>query len=137
MRRLPVVAGVVIGEGARIFITRRAKGQHLSGFWEFPGGKVEEGETSFQALHRELQEELAIVVKNADLWMQIQHDYSAMSIAMEVFMVTDYEGVPRGAEGQQGQWVEIGELCAESTEFLFPEANQAILAKLAALARPP
>ena len=74
------------------------------------GGKIEAGETAQQALVRELQEEIAITVKQSSYLGEIYHDYQSYSVCLKVFKVTDYHGVPRGNEGQPLLWVEAEEL---------------------------
>ncbi|HCV40284.1 MAG TPA: hypothetical protein DGQ94_16530, partial [Pseudomonas sp.] len=75
MKRIHVVAAVIRGNDGRILIARRADTQHQGGLWEFPGGKVEEGEGVEAALARELREELGIEVTRSRALIKVSHDY--------------------------------------------------------------
>ena len=124
MKRVHVAAAVIRGEGAKVLIARRADTQHQGGLWEFPGGKVEAGETVEAALHRELQEELGIVVNAARPLIKVQHDYPDKQILLDVWEVSDFSGEPHGAEGQPLAWVSPRDLLT----YEFPAANASIVA---------
>jgi len=81
-------------------------------FWEFPGGKVEEGESADQALCRELDEELGIEITTFRHFMHLTHDYPDQSVAIDFFMVSEWQGTPSGLEGQQIRWVESSTLAS-------------------------
>ena len=104
---------------------RNAK-QHQGDKWEFPGGKVEAGETVAAALARELEEELAITVTQAEPFMVLQHAYPERQVTLDIWLVTEFSGVPRGMEGQPLQWVNIADL----TTITLPAANQPIVERL-------
>lgn len=125
-KRVHVAVGVIHGCDGRILIARRAAQQHLGGLWEFPGGKVEAGETVSQALARELHEELGIVAGRQSPLCRIQHDYSDKSVLLDVWHVHDFSGEAHGREGQPLRWVLPQELRAQD----FPEANRAIIRAL-------
>lgn len=118
-----VAVGVIFAPDQRILITRRPARVHQGDRWEFPGGKVEAGETVLQALRRELAEELAIDVHWAEPLCCIRHDYDDRQILLDVWRVHDWSGQPRGMENQPLRWVSRDELLPED----FPEANRAII----------
>ncbi|MEO2268692.1 8-oxo-dGTP diphosphatase MutT [Pseudoalteromonas pernae] len=120
-----VAVGIIL-RGQQSFICKRPDDKHQGGLWEFPGGKIESGETTTQALARELSEEIAIDVHSSEPFMLIEHDYGDKKVCLDIHKVSDFTGEPKGAEGQQGQWVALTEL----TQYAFPEANKAILEKL-------
>ena len=120
-----VAVGVVLNNGL-VFLTKRAENVHQGGKWEFPGGKVEQGESVHQALHRELQEEINIDTLSCIPLIDIQHDYGDKQVRLEVFVVDNYQGEPCAQEGQDESWFTIQEL----TTLDFPAANQAIVEKL-------
>ncbi|CAK9887665.1 MULTISPECIES: Nudix family hydrolase [Pseudomonas] len=124
MKRVHVAAAVIRSSDGRILIARRADSQHQGGLWEFPGGKVEEGEAVELALARELQEELGIVVTAARPLIKVKHDYPDKQVLLDVWEVNGFTGEPHGAEGQPLAWVSARELA----DYDFPEANQPIVA---------
>jgi len=126
--RLHIVIGVVVREDGHVLIARRPEGVHLAGLWEFPGGKVEPGETAREALARELQEELGIVVQAARPFTALTHDYPERNILLDAWWVSDFDGTPIATSGQPLQWVPLSRLA----EFDFPPANRELLARLAA-----
>lgn len=124
---IEVAVGVIVdASGCRVLLARRASDAHQGGLWEFPGGKVERDETVAQALARELLEELAISATEWQPLLRIEHDYKDKSVALEVCLVTGFEGVPRGLQGQPLRWVSIQQL----HDIDFPAANRAIVAEL-------
>ncbi|MCE5983418.1 Nudix family hydrolase [Pseudomonas wadenswilerensis] len=124
MKRVHVAAAVIRGTDGRILIARRADSQHQGGLWEFPGGKVEDGEAVERALARELHEELGIVVTAARPLIKVKHDYPDKQVLLDVWEVNGFTGEPHGAEGQPLAWVSAREL----PHYDFPEANQPIVA---------
>lgn len=126
MPPLRVAVGVILSRDGRILIARRAAHRHQGGLWEFPGGKVEAGETAREALARELREETGILVLDASALLAVSFDYPDRSVCLEVFQVTQYTGEPRGQEGQPLRWV----LRSELADYTFPDANQPILEAL-------
>ncbi|MNF65553.1 8-oxo-dGTP diphosphatase [compost metagenome] len=124
MKRVHVAAAVIRDAGGKILIARRADAQHQGGLWEFPGGKVEEGEAVQVALARELHEELGIVVTAARPLITVHHDYPDKQVLLDVWEVSAFTGEPHGAEGQPLAWVTGRELGS----YEFPAANQPIVA---------
>lgn len=122
MKRILVVAAVIRRDD-RILIARRAAHQHQGGLWEFPGGKVEPGETVSAALVRELKEELDITPTAFSPLIRIEHDYPDKSVCLDVWTVTGFVGEPHGREGQPLAWVAVNDLAA----FDFPAANRPIV----------
>ena len=120
------VAVGVIARGDEIFITLRPDDVHQGGKWEFPGGKVEEGETVLQALRRELAEEVGITVNHSEPVIVITHDYVDKQVKLDVHRVKDFAGEPHGKEGQASRWVNVKSLNAND----FPEANVPIISAL-------
>ncbi|MBB6185552.1 8-oxo-dGTP diphosphatase MutT [Oleiagrimonas soli] len=101
-----VVAGVLIDVSGRVLLAQRPEGKHLAGLWEFPGGKSEPGETAAQALVRELQEEIGIVVEPGEVLMRFPWTYGSKCLDLETLRVLRWSGEPRSCEGQALRWVE-------------------------------
>jgi len=104
-------------------IAKRAEHLHQGGLWEFPGGKVEHGEATRDALTRELHEEIGIDVVDARPLIRISHDYSDKSVLLDVWKVTAFSGEAHGKEGQPIVWVKTDEL----DNYDFPTANTPII----------
>ncbi len=128
MAVLTVAVGILIDNGGRVLVTRREKGTHQGGLWEFPGGKVEPSETIAEALSRELQEELGVLVEAAEHFMVTDHDYGDKQVKLDVYRVTRWQGEARGLEGQPLAW----KLPVELVAWPFPSANIPILKRLLA-----
>ena len=121
--RIHVVAAVIENKEGDIFIAKRPINKHQGGLWEFPGGKVEPDESSFDALKRELHEEIGIDVIDSHPLIQIPHDYSDKSVLLEVWKVKEFSGHPHGKENQETQWVSKQDL----NQYKFPAANTPII----------
>jgi len=78
--------------------------------WEFPGGKVEKGESAASALYRELAEELGIKPLEIEQFERIEHDYPDLLVSIDFFIVSAWQGTPRGLEGQQLRWIDVDAL---------------------------
>ncbi len=124
MKRVHVAAAVIRGADGRVLIAKRPLDKHQGGLWEFPGGKVEPGETVEVALARELLEELGIVVMHARPLIQVRHDYPDKHVLLDVWEVSAFSGEPHGAEGQPLAWVASEQL----PDHAFPAANRPIIA---------
>ena len=118
-----VAVGVIVDNRQHILIALRPEQIHQGGLWEFPGGKVEAGETVQQALTRELAEELGIITSHSRPLLDIRHDYGDKIVLLDVWWVEQFSGEPSGREGQPVQWVAVEDL----SNYTFPEANQAII----------
>lgn len=121
--RVRVAVGVIHDGKGRILVARRAAHLHQGGLWEFPGGKIGAGESTYEALCRELHEELGISVSQAEPLLLIDHDYRDKSVRLDVWNVNQFSGEPHGREGQPLRWDAISELQPGD----FPAANAAII----------
>ena len=126
MNVVHVAVAVIHDTHGQVLIARRPESVHQGGLWEFPGGKVEPGETVMEALKREIEEELAIQVASAEPLIEVRHDYADKCVLLDVWCVSKFTGVPIGNEGQPLCWVKIEQL----TDYAFPEANQPIIEAL-------
>ncbi len=104
------MVGIVADDGGRILINQRRAGTHMAGYWEFPGGKRDAGESRFDALARELAEELGIQVLEAEPLTELVHDYPDRRVYLDVWRVVRYAGEPAPLEDQPLRWVEPGAL---------------------------
>ena len=123
-----VVACALVDIDGRVLVVKRPPGKPMAGLWEFPGGKVEPSETIAEALSRELQEELGVLVEAAEPFMVIDHDYGDKQVRLDVYQVTRWQGEAQGLEGQPLAW----KLPVELTGWPFPAANTPILQRLLA-----
>ncbi|HEY9889478.1 MAG TPA: 8-oxo-dGTP diphosphatase MutT, partial [Candidatus Obscuribacterales bacterium] len=121
---------VVWNEQGQVLIDRRPQSGLLGGLWEFPGGKIEPGETVEECIRRELQEELAIEVAVGDRLITLDHTYTHFKVTLHVFHCRHVGGEPQPIECDEVRWVEVAEL----TEFPFPKANIQIIDALKAAA---
>ena len=123
MKQVHVAVGVLTDSEANILIAKRPQTAHQGGLWEFPGGKVEPGETVQQALARELYEELDVHCDKFQPVIQIAHDYGDKRVLLDVHRVLNVSGMPIGKEGQPLRWVTAAEL----NQYPFPAANYPIV----------
>lgn len=107
---LHVVAGALFDAHGHVLIAQRPPGKHMAGGWEFPGGKVDGDETPLAALIRELREELNIDVHAAEPVVAYLHHYPDRSVLLDLWLVTQYTGMPVAAEGQPLRWVAVEDL---------------------------
>ena len=105
-----VAVGVLRRSDGRVFAAERLPGRHLAGQWEFPGGKLEPGESARAALARELREEVGVEVLDARPLIRFPCEYPDRRVRLEVFEVSEWRGRPHGREGQAIDWVEPGDL---------------------------
>ena len=132
MQPVHVAVGVIVDDSGNVLITRRGLATHQGGLWEFPGGKVEEGESRSTALARELREELGIEIGRTSPLLEVRHDYGDKVVWLDVHLVRDFCGEALGLEGQPLAWV----LPAELTQYQFPAANVPVVEAVRALFRP-
>ena len=123
-----VVAAVLRDARGRILLARRTAGRDLAGAWEFPGGKVEAGETALQALDRELDEELGIRVLAAQPLIRVPQAYPDKRIVLDVHAVSAFQGTPRGRERQALAWAPLETLAS----YPMPPADRPVVAALTA-----
>jgi len=109
-----------------VLVARRHAHLHQGGLWEFPGGKIDDGESCHAALCRELAEELDIRVEAAEPLLDVEHRYPDKRVRLEVWTVTSFSGTPRGLQGQPLEWVDAARL----DPACFPAANAAIIEAL-------
>jgi 8-oxo-dGTP diphosphatase len=102
-----VAAGILVDTQQRFLMGQRPLGKPYEGYWEFPGGKVEAGETYFQALQRELQEELGIAIQEGVELMTIEHDYPHAFVRIHVSVIRKWDGEPTGCENQALSWQDL------------------------------
>ena len=128
MSTVEVVAGALFDGAGRVLIAQRPAGKALAGRWEFPGGKLHPGESPYEALVRELREELGVEVIAAGRLMRYSHAYAERVVWLDMWTVQRWSGEPRGLDGQALKWVEPGRLRDED----ILEADQPIVVALAA-----
>lgn len=102
---LEVAVGVILRHDGHVLLGSRPAGKPWEGWWELPGGKIEAGETVLQALARELKEELDISVTHAEPWVIYTHEYPKNTVRLHFYRIHNWQGEPRGLEGQEIKWV--------------------------------
>ena len=112
-------------ENGRFLVTRRQEGKHLAGLWEFPGGKIDAGETHAEALVREIREELDVGIDVHELVFTTTHTYPVVTVALFFYRCV-LRGTPRALLGQEMRWVPRTELGSLG----FPEADAALIEAL-------
>lgn len=128
-KHLQVAVAIVVNDDEQVLIARRQAHQHQGNLWEFPGGKYEAGETAWQALQREILEEVGLHVEQAEPLIKISHDYAECSVELDVWLVTAFHGEATGREGQLLEWCAMAELKNRD----FPQANLQIIERLQSL----
>ncbi|WP_150128020.1 8-oxo-dGTP diphosphatase MutT [Rhizobium phaseoli] len=125
---LLVAACALIDADGRILLAQRPEGKSLAGLWEFPGGKVEPGETPEETLVRELEEELGIKTKIACLapLTFASHSYETFHLLMPLYICRRYEGIAQGREGQALKWVRAQAL----RDYPMPPADEPLIPML-------
>ena len=131
MTTLPVrlvVAVALVDVDGRVLIAQRPQGKAMAGLWEFPGGKLHDGETPEAALIRELREELAIDTEESCLapFTFASHAYDDFHLLMPLYVCRTWQGVPSPQEGQRLAWVRVGAL----RDYPMPPADKPLVAML-------
>jgi 8-oxo-dGTP diphosphatase len=114
---------VIWNQTGQILIDRRKVGGTMGGLWEFPGGKIEPGETVEACIEREIQEELAIEITVGKQLISIDHTYPTFHLTLTVHHCQHISGIPQPIESEEIRWVNIGDL----NNYQFPAANIAII----------
>jgi 8-oxo-dGTP diphosphatase len=127
-----VTAVALLDPEGRVLIAQRPEGKAMAGLWEFPGGKVEDGETPEDALVRELAEELGIAVKPPCLapFTFASHTYERFHLLMPLYVCRRWEGVPSPLHHAALKWVRPRDLMARKDAFPMPEADLPLLPML-------
>ncbi|WKL57404.1 8-oxo-dGTP diphosphatase MutT [Asticcacaulis sp. ZE23SCel15] len=128
MKTILVAAAALVDDDGRVLIAQRPQGKQLAGLWEFPGGKVEAGETPEAALIRELNEELGITVKQACLapFVFASHTYETFHLLMPLYLIRRWEGQPTAIEHQAIKWVKPKDM----RSYPMPPADDPLVAYL-------
>ena len=125
-KALHVAVAAIVNTRGQVLVSLRPGHVHQGGLWEFPGGKLEPGESVRDALQREIHEELGISIVHQRPLIRIPYRYPDRSVLLDVWKVDAFDGDPHGKEGQSIEWVAIDSLCGEH----FPAANQSIIRAL-------
>lgn len=131
-KTIRVAVGLIFNSRQEILLAWRDAVKSPGNCWEFPGGKIEAGETEYQALCRELREEVGIEVLNAENYPEVFHDYETMQVILHPWVVNEYRGIPCGIEGQKITWVLVENL----RDYPLPSANYTIVDMLQKLNKP-
>lgn len=101
---IDVAVGILMKPNGDVLLGQRPAGKPYAGYWEFPGGKVDPGETVLDALKREFMEELGIEVVSADEWCGVEHVYEHAHVRLHFFISRAWRGEPQSLEGQAFAW---------------------------------
>lgn len=118
-----VAVAVIVNQQNEVLISLRPSASHQGGLWEFPGGKLEAGESIDDALKRELLEELDIHLLESQPFKVIRYQYADKAVVLNIHIVNAFRGKPKGAEGQSVQWKSVDQL----KPIDFPAANRSII----------
>ena len=123
-----VGAAALVDLDGRVLLTKRPKGKHLEGLWEFPGGKIERDEDPKEAVIRELKEELDICIEESCLapLSFASHDYADFHLVLLLYVCRVWNGTPRGVEGQELKWANRFKL----KDFAMPPADAPLVAAI-------
>lgn len=137
VKRIDVAVGVLRNAQGEYLFAQRPEGKPMAGYWEFPGGKVEAGESIHDALARELHEELGIDIGGSTHWLEVEHVYPHAHVLLHFCIITDWQGTPHGRENQDLHWQRLlisadGSVDTPSTEPILP-ATVPLLPRLAQL----
>ena len=120
------VVAALIWEGEKFMICQRPAHKARGLLWEFVGGKVEPGETKEQALIRECREELAVTLSAGNVFMDVVHEYSDITVHLTLFNATIADGIPQKLEHNDIRWI----MPSEISNYTFCPADKEILAKI-------
>jgi mutator protein MutT len=118
-----VGVAIISNAAGEILIDKRKMGGAMGGMWEFPGGKIEAGETIVDCIVREIREELAIDISVGEHLLTIEHNYPTIRVTLIVHHCKHISGIPQPIESDEIRWVKIGDL----RQYQFPDANVAII----------
>ncbi|MFW5425714.1 MAG: 8-oxo-dGTP diphosphatase MutT [Methylophagaceae bacterium] len=118
-----VAVAVIVNTSKEVLLALRQSYQHQGKLWEFPGGKVEANEQVYDALVREIDEEIGLTISAAHALVEICHDYGDKAVLLDVWLVDEFSGEAQGREGQQLRWCAVSNLIEDD----FPAANVAII----------
>jgi len=132
LRLVLVAACALIDADSRMLIARRPEGKAMAGLWEFPGGKVEEGERPEETVIREMHEELGIRIEEACLapFVFASHSYPDFHLLMPLFLCRRWEGIAQPREGQKVAWVRPKDLALDSARYPMPPADAPLIPML-------
>jgi len=116
-----VAVGILLDAEGRYLLGQRPEGKPYAGYWEVPGGKIENGESVFAALKRELQEELGIDIESSEDLVVLEYDYPHAYVRLHVSIIRKWIGTPKGCEGQSLSWQLLGDKIP-TVEPLLPAA---------------
>ncbi len=125
--RVRVAVGVLVGADRTLLIQQRRDGTDCAGLWEFPGGKLETGESPRMALQRELKEELGIEISKLSFLSTLNHDYEHAHVSLHSYLVHQWSGEVQGLEGQNVAWALPEEIRNyDLLEAAYPLLEQAV-----------
>jgi 8-oxo-dGTP diphosphatase len=101
---IDVAVGILINQDGDVLLAQRPEGKPYAGYWEFPGGKVEAGESIFNALQREFVEELGVHIDSADAWCCVDHVYPHAHVRLHFYISRDWRNAPQSLENQAFAW---------------------------------
>lgn len=130
MKKHIQVAAAVIYVNGQFLLSKRKAEQHQGNKWEFPGGKIDQGESVEQALIRELKEELDIEVNEQQAFVNLDFEYPEKKVSLYFQLVTEFSGQEKGVEGQEVAWFDSEQI----QQLTFPDANLPVLEKIKTLA---
>jgi 8-oxo-dGTP diphosphatase len=124
-----VAACVLIDADGRVLIAQRPEGKAMAGLWEFPGGKIEDGERPEDTIIREMHEELGITIKDACLtpFIFASHSYPDFHLLMPLFLCRRWDGIAQPREGQKVAWVRIKDLALSTERYPMPPADAPLI----------
>ena len=101
---IDVAVGILMKPNGDVLMGQRPEGKPYAGYWEFPGGKVETGESVIDALRREFAEEIGVDILSAEPWCGVEHVYPHVHVRLHFYISREWQGEPSGLEGQQLAW---------------------------------